>query len=156
VQVWGFDRAVLTDGVVVNLQLSPEFRTVKDFCKREKAKANARVKKKAAKAELAQMDVYSRQEFPHASDPSVTLDPSSLHLTNDPGKSDLMSVTDGVKVIKCVLHSGVAFESNLSKHKHYDLCCAGLQLATVIWSPASVVATRHRPRCGAIHCTRSL
>lgn len=99
-QVWGFDRAVLTDGFVVNIQLSPEFRTVKDFCKREKAKANARVKKKAAKSAQSETDVWSRQEFPHASDPSVTLDQSSLHLTIDPGKSDLMAVTDGVKTIK--------------------------------------------------------
>jgi hypothetical protein len=105
-EVWGFDNAIMTDGYSVCFQVSPQFEEVKSFAKNAGVKAK-RKRDKFEKAALRKEEkkptpeeIWDRQEFPHVADPRVPIDTAAKELSNDPGKSDISTVSDGVHVIR--------------------------------------------------------
>ena len=102
---WGFDHAILTDGYSVNFQVSPQYDQLKTFAKRCAAKrttAKEKQEKKAKKQEALQEKRrdFSLEEFPHCDDPSMVYNPDIKYLTGDPGKDDLLAVSDGFRSIR--------------------------------------------------------
>jgi hypothetical protein len=123
--VWGFDHAILTDGYTVNFQVSPQYNQTKSMLKRalERKKAAEKkklVKQKRTEARVSKTRDFSTEEFPHCDDPSLKHDPTTKSLGGDPGKQDLLAVSDGIRTIRLTSNAMNFATKSKARGKHRD------------------------------------